>query len=88
LKEGHVSRIRHTATFSPDDSPARIREAFACPSCGHQDPGDAYLRITENTVRIFCSGCGSFITFTLTDDQADAIRRRSTTLSAIGQQPS
>ena len=78
-----MSRIWHTATFEPDASPALIREQLACPACGHQDPGDAHLRITDNTVRIFCSACGSFITIALSDEQAGAIRRCSTTLSAL-----
>jgi len=78
-----LSRIWHTATFSPDDSPARIREELVCPACGHHDPGDAHLRITDNSVRIFCSSCGAFVTIMLSDEQARAIRRCSTTLSAI-----
>lgn len=78
-----MSRVMHTATFEPDASPALIREQLACPVCGHQDLGDAHLHITDNTVRLFCSSCGSFITFALTDEQAGAIRRCSATLSAI-----
>ena len=82
--DSDVSRIFHVATFSPDDSPDRIREALACPACGHHDPGEAHLRITENTLRIFCGACGTFVTIALTEEQALAIRRCSTALSAAG----
>lgn len=78
-----MSRISHTATFGADASPDRIRDQLACPACGHRDLGDAHLRMTDNTVRIFCSGCGAFITIALSDEQARAIRRCSATLSAI-----
>jgi transcription elongation factor Elf1 len=83
-----MSQVFHIATFSPDDSPARIREELVCPACGHEDPGEAHLRISENTLRIFCSACGAFITITLSDEQAEAIRGCSATLSTIGDSPS
>ena len=79
-----MSRVSHVATFSPEDSPARIREEFACPACGHQDPGDAHLQMSDNTLRIFCSACGAFVTITMSEEQAEAIRRCSATLSTIG----
>jgi transcription elongation factor Elf1 len=85
--EAVLSQIFHTATFKPDDSPARIREEFACPSCGHGDPGDTHLRITDNSLRIFCTGCGAFITIVLSDEQAQAVRRGSAVLSAIDDSP-
>jgi transcription elongation factor Elf1 len=72
-----MSRVFHIATFSPGDSPARIREELACPACGHQDPGEAHPQMSDNTLRIFCSGCGAFVTITMTEEQAEAIRRRS-----------
>ena len=78
-----MSRVFHTATFSPEDSPARIGEELVCPACGHQDPGEAHLRITDNTLRIFCSSCGAFVTITLSEPQTEAIRRCSGSLSAI-----
>jgi transcription elongation factor Elf1 len=78
-----MSQVFHIAKFSPEDSPSRIREELACPACGHQDPGDAHLRIADNTVRIFCSSCGAFITIALSDEQAQAIRSCSATLSTI-----
>jgi transcription elongation factor Elf1 len=78
-----LSRITHTATFNPQDSPARIREELACPACGHRDLGAAHLRITDDTIRIFCSGCGSFVTIVMTEAQAHAVRRCSATLSTI-----
>jgi transcription elongation factor Elf1 len=82
-----LSRVWRTATFDPDDSPARIRDELACPVCGHQDPGEAHLRISDNTLRIFCSACGAFVTITLSERQAGAIRRCSATLSAVGEPP-
>ena len=78
-----MSRVFHTATFAPQDSPARIREELVCPACGHEDLGEAHLRITDNTLRIFCGGCGAFVTITLSDEQAQAIRGCSATLSTI-----
>ena len=78
-----MSQVFHIATFSPEDSPARIREELACPACGHDDPGEAHLRISDNTLRIFCSSCGAFITITMSDEQANAIRSCSATLSTI-----
>ena len=69
-----MSRVFHVAAFSPDDSPDRIRGALACPACGHHDPGEAHLRIMDNTLRIFCGACGTFVTIALTEEQAQAIR--------------
>jgi transcription elongation factor Elf1 len=80
-----MSRVIHIATFSPEDSPARIREELVCPACGHDDLGEAHLRMSDDTLRIFCSGCGAFITITLSEQQAQAIRRCSVTLSTIGE---
>jgi transcription elongation factor Elf1 len=79
-----MAHVSHTATFSPDDSPTRIREQLACPACGHRDPDDAHLQISDNTLRIFCSGCGAFVTITMSEEQAEAIRRCSAMVSAIG----
>jgi transcription elongation factor Elf1 len=79
-----MSRVFHIATFSPEDSPARIREELVCPACGHEDLGEAHLRISDNTLRIFCSACGAFATITLSEEQAEAIRGCSATLSTIG----
>jgi transcription elongation factor Elf1 len=78
-----MSRVFHIASFSPEDSPARIREELVCPACGHDDLGQAHLRMNDDTLRIFCSGCGAFITIALTDEQAQAIRRCSATLSTV-----
>jgi hypothetical protein len=84
-----MSQIFHTATFKADDSPARIREELVCPACGHGDPGDTHLRMTDdNSLRIFCTGCGAFITVLLNDEQAQAVRRGSATLSAISDSSS
>jgi transcription elongation factor Elf1 len=78
-----VSRVFHTATFGPQDGPARIREELVCPACGHDDLGEAHLRISDNTLRIFCGACGAFVTITLSEEQARAIRGCSATLSTI-----
>jgi len=83
-----MSQVFHIATFSPDDSPARIREELVCPACGHADPGEAHLRISDNTLRIFCSSCGAFVTITMSDEQTEAIRRCSATLSTVSDSPS
>jgi transcription elongation factor Elf1 len=80
-----VSRVFHTATFDPQDTPARIREELVCPACGHDDLGKAHLQMSDDTLRIFCGGCGAFITITLSEEQAQAIRRCSATLSTIGE---
>ena len=78
-----MSQVFHVATFSPEDSPARIREELVCPACGHEDLGEAHLRISDNTLRIFCGGCGAFVTITLSEEQAQAVRRCSGKLSTI-----
>lgn len=78
-----MSRIIRQATFNREDSPARIRQELVCPACGHRDPGDTHLRITDSSLRIFCTACGAFITIVLTGEQADAVRRCLATLSAI-----
>ena len=70
-----MSDISYTATFSPDDSLARILEDLACPVCGQQDPGDAHRSITSNKMRIFCDRCGAFITVSFSDEQARALHR-------------
>jgi len=54
-----------------------------CPACGHEDPGEAHVRISDSTVRIFCSACGAFVTIALSEEQAQAIRRCSSVLSTI-----
>jgi len=71
-----VPDISHTAKFSPADTLPRILEDLACPACGHQDRRDAPRSITGNKMRIFCDCCGAFITITLSDEQARALRRR------------
>jgi transcription elongation factor Elf1 len=74
-----VSRISRTATFSPDDTTDRILEDLACPACGHQDLGSAHNRLATNELRIFCDGCGAFITISMSDEQATTIQRWATT---------
>jgi transcription elongation factor Elf1 len=78
-----MPRIARTATFSPDDTFDRILEDLACPACGHEDPGNAQKWLDENKLRIFCEGCGAFITISVSDEQARAIHRWSTTMPAI-----
>jgi hypothetical protein len=67
----------HTASFSPADDPVRILADLACPACGHHEPGPAYDRVVENKIRVFCDCCGAFVTITVSDEQAHAIRRWS-----------
>jgi hypothetical protein len=70
-----VSQISRHARFRASDPPALILEDLACPVCGFRDPGEPHLRITDNTIRIFCDGCGAFITILLDDEQGRAIKR-------------
>lgn len=70
-----MPNIVHAAKFSRTDTQPRILEDLACPACGRQEPADASTRITDNKIRIFCEGCGAFITVLLNDEQANALRR-------------
>jgi hypothetical protein len=56
---------------------------LACPACGHADPGEAHTWMSDNKIRIFCEGCGAFVTISVSDEQARALHRWSATLSAI-----
>jgi transcription elongation factor Elf1 len=76
-----VPHISRTAQFSPGDTAERIREDLACPACGHQDLGDAHPRVTSNELRIFCEGCGAFITISMNDEQVRTIYLWSMTRS-------
>jgi transcription elongation factor Elf1 len=67
----HISR---TASFSPSDATDRILEDLACPACGHQDLANAHHRLASNQLRIFCEGCGAFITISMSDEQATTIQ--------------
>jgi len=48
-------------------------EGLACPLCGRHDPGTCDRQVVEGKLRILCDGCGGFVTFVLTDEQARAI---------------
>jgi transcription elongation factor Elf1 len=72
----HITRI---ARFNPGDTTDRILEDLACPACGYQDLGDAHRRVTSNELRIFCEGCGAFITISMNDEQVRTIYRWSMT---------
>ena len=78
-----MPQVSYTATFTPGDSLARIRQDLACPLCGHEDPGAAHHWITENQMRIFCEGCGAFVTVFVSSEQATAIHRWSQSMPAI-----
>lgn len=65
--------IIRTATFIPGDERSRIVAELACPSCGYVDDEPAYRPTRDNRLRIFCDGCGAFITFTLSAEQAEAL---------------
>jgi transcription elongation factor Elf1 len=82
-----VPHIARSAKFSPDDTLDRILDDLACPACGHQDPGSAHKWLDDNQLRIFCEGCGAFVTVSVTDEQARAIHRRSTSMPAIANDP-
>jgi hypothetical protein len=75
------------ATFSSTDPLTLILEDLACPACGHQDSADAYKRVAENKVRVFCDNCGAFVTILLSDEQAAAIRLRLSVLTPISHLP-
>ena len=71
----HISR---TASFSPGDTAERILEDLACPVCGYQDLGNAHHRVAANKLRIFCEGCGAFITISMNEAQSSTIHSWST----------
>lgn len=66
--------LTRTATFNPSDPPPQILHDLACPACGHEDLSAARSPITGNKLRIFCDGCGAFVTISLDDEQIDALR--------------
>ena len=57
----------------PADSLEQMLEGLACPLCGRHDPGTCDRQVVEGKLRILCDGCGGFVTFVLTDEQARAI---------------
>ncbi len=67
--------VKHAATFGPADPLPRILQDLACPACGYQDPDLAGHPVTGRTLRVFCDSCGTFVTFSLTDEQAEALQR-------------
>ena len=69
-----MREIIHTARFRPGDSLTQMLEDLACPGCGNRDPGEAFPSVTGDTVRMFCDGCGAFVTILLSEEQADALR--------------
>ena len=80
-----MPQISYTATFGPDDSLDRILEDLACPICRHKDPGAAHHWISENQMRIFCEGCGAFVTVFVSREQATAIHRWSQSMPTIAE---
>jgi transcription elongation factor Elf1 len=68
-----MASISHTATFRPDDPPARMHEDLRCPRCGHHELADAHTQITDGRVRIFCDCCGTVITISVTEAQAASL---------------
>ncbi len=71
-----MTRISRTASFAPDDPPLVILDDLACPACGRQDPRAFRCPISDNRLRLFCDGCGAFVTVLLSDEQALAIERQ------------
>jgi hypothetical protein len=68
-----MSDILRVAQFSASDSLDRILEDLACPACGHRNPTELRRQIVENKLRVFCDGCGAFITIVLTDEQIEVM---------------
>ena len=82
-----MPQISYTATFKPDDSLELILEDLACPVCRHKDPAAVHHWISENQMRIFCEGCGAFVTVLVSREQATAIHRFSQSMPAIAEAP-
>jgi len=80
-----LPQISYTATFNPDDSLDRILDDLACPICRHKDPGAPHRWISENQMRIFCEGCGAFVTVLVSREQATAIHRWSQSIPTISE---
>jgi len=78
-----LAQISYTAKFAPDAPLELILEDLACPGCGHTDPGAAHHWISESQMRIFCDGCGAFVTVFVSREQASAIHRWSQSMPAI-----
>lgn len=74
-----MTAISHTANFSTADALPRILADLACPACGYPYPPDEQRPMTDNRLRIFCDGCGAFITISLSDEQAQTLYQRSST---------
>jgi transcription elongation factor Elf1 len=72
-----VPHISRTAQFTPGDATERILEDLACPACGHQDLGAVHHGLMSNQLRIFCDGCGAFITIAMNDEQVRTISQWS-----------
>jgi hypothetical protein len=69
-----MSTLARTATFTAGDDRSHIAQELACPSCGYVDAAPAYRPTRDNRLHVFCDGCGAFITFTLSAEQAEALR--------------
>jgi hypothetical protein len=72
-----LTQISRRATFSPQDTTDRILEDLSCPACGRLDLdfplAPAHGRLAANKLRIFCEGCGAFVTISMSDAQASTI---------------
>jgi hypothetical protein len=78
-----MSDILRVAQFSASDSRDRILEDVACPACGHRNPTELRRQIVENKLRVFCDGCGAFLTVALTDEQIEVMYARLPTETAL-----
>ncbi len=76
--------ITRTARFTPGADRAHIAEELACPSCGFADDAVTYRPTRENRLRVFCDGCGAFVVFTLSAEQAEAVRALSSPRTHAG----
>ncbi len=61
----------------PGDALPRI--LAECPACGYTFAADERRPTTDNTMRVFCDGCGAFMTISLSDEQTRALRPPSST---------
>jgi len=79
--------LTRTPSFTAGDDRSHIAAELACPSCGHVDAVPDYRPTRDNRLHVFCEGCGAFITFSLSPEQAralGALRREAPRSSRAG----
>jgi len=68
-----MTNLTRPATFRETDPLTTILADLTCPRCGYQEPGSTPPPVADGSLRIFCEGCGAFITILLTAGQARAL---------------